>query len=227
MTSSILLRVNNLHKNFNHREVLNDLSFELSAGERWVVQGASGSGKSTLLHLITGLDTPDSGNITFLGKELTKLNPSQLALMRNYSIGIVFQFHFLLPGLSALENILLPVRIGKKISSKEGIKRATAYAEELGVAHLLQQYPHQLSGGEQQRINIIRAIIHHPSLLLCDEPTGNLDEENSQKVTELLNNLAKQLNSALIFITHDNQLANKFEQRFCLRHGRLERVNQF
>lgn len=215
-----LVQVENVVKTFGEQNALNGLTLNFDQANHYAILGASGSGKSTLLYLIGGLDQPTSGRILVGGKELHKMNDSELANYRNEYVGFVFQFHFLLPSTTCLKNILLPAEIGgHKLGPVK--KRAEKLAEYLGVGHCLEKNPYQLSGGEQQRINIVRALSLKPKLLLCDEPTGNLDSENSKKVTQLLIKLAGEFGSTLLVVTHDLNVAKNFENKFVLRDGQL------
>ncbi len=215
-----LVEVKEVKKVFGDFIALNGLSLSLEEGEQYAILGASGSGKSTLLYLIGGLDKSDGGSLTVDGNHLNKLSDEKLARYRNEYVGFVFQFHFLLPSMNCLKNILLPAEIGgHKIKAVK--KRALEIASHLGVTHCLNKYPFQLSGGEQQRINIIRALSLKPKLLLCDEPTGNLDSVNSNKVTDLLKDLAKEFKSTLAVVTHDSLVADAFENQFVIRDGEL------
>ncbi len=216
------LRLSGIEKEYGTTKVLRGIDLTVAQGERVAIRGASGSGKSTLLYLLGGLERPARGLVEVKGKNLNQLTDEQLADYRNQMVGFVFQFHFLLPSLSAWGNILLPARIGgHKVSEVEA--RAKALAQRLGVAHCLEKWPHQLSGGEQQRINIIRALSLNPPLLLCDEPTGNLDSLNSGKVTELLLELAREQKSTLIVVTHDDKVASAFERKIVIEDGQILR----
>lgn len=215
-----LIQVRNLKKTFSNVDVLKGLELSFEEGAHYVIRGASGSGKSTLLYLLGGLDRPTEGIVEFQGVDLSKFDDDKLAKFRNQNVGFVFQFHFLLPNLSCLDNILLPSRIGGLKESK--IKdNSLKLAEYLGVSHCLSKFPFELSGGEQQRINIIRALSLGPKLLLCDEPTGNLDSENSKKVTGLLKTLAKEFNSTMIVVTHDDSVASQFQNILHMKDGLL------
>lgn len=215
-----LIQVCNLRKTFSNVDVLKGIDLSFAEGSHYVIRGASGSGKSTLLYLIGGLDRPTEGRVEFQGVDLSKFDDDKLAKFRNQNVGFVFQFHFLLPNLSCLDNILLPSRIGGKKEAK--IKEnSLKLAEYLGVTHCLTKFPFELSGGEQQRINIIRALSLGPKLLLCDEPTGNLDSENSKKVTGLLKTLAKEFNSTMIVVTHDDSVASQFQNILHMKDGLL------
>jgi lipoprotein-releasing system ATP-binding protein len=178
-----------VEKSFAQTKVLRGLNFTINERELVAIRGASGSGKSTLLYLLGGLDKPSSGKVIIDGKNLSVMSDEDLAMFRNRTVGFVFQFHFLLPSMTCRENILLPGRIGNHDLIKVA-KDTEKLAEILGVGHCLIKYPYEISGGEQQRINIIRALSLRPKILLCDEPTGNLDSKNSEKVATLLKNLA-------------------------------------
>lgn len=214
------IKVENIHKSFAQTSVLNGISFEIERGEQLALQGMSGSGKSTLLYILGGLDQSDTGNVEIDSIKINTLNDDNLAVFRNSSVGFVFQFHFLLPSMNCLDNMLLPAKIGGK-SVKEVKARVLEFTKLLGVEHCLKKYPFEISGGEQQRVNIIRAISLSPKILLCDEPTGNLDSKNSDKVIALLRDVASQLNSTLIVVTHDVAVAERFERKITIEDGRI------
>lgn len=214
------LHVENLHKKYGKQTVLNGINFQLRKGDQCVIQGASGSGKSTLLYLIGGLENCEGGDVIIDGEKLFTLSDEKLAQFRNSTIGFVFQFHFLLPSMNCLENIFLPAKIGGKYSSAVK-ERALTLAQILGVEQILFKFPYQISGGEQQRINIIRALSLRPKLLLCDEPTGNLDSKNSELVTQLLSKLAKEFEATLVLVTHDQQVAAHFPRKIHMQDGQL------
>lgn len=217
-----MIKLQNLEKSFGSTPVLRGISLEIARGERLAIRGASGSGKSTLLYLMGGLERPEKGVVEVNGMNLATLSDEALANFRNSSVGFVFQFHFLLPSLTAWGNILLPARIGgHDVAAVE--LRARALAKRLGVEKLLEKWPHQLSGGEQQRINILRALSLNPPLLLCDEPTGNLDSKNSDIVTQLLQELVRESNSTLIVVTHDDKVASSFERKIVIEDGQIIR----
>ena len=210
--------VKDVKKTFAKAHALNGVNVTFEAGEQYVIKGSSGSGKSTLLYLIGGLDRASSGEISVGGKNLFNLGDEALALYRNNFVGFIFQFHFLLPSMDCMDNILLPAKIGGKDSSKAK-ELALKLADHLKVTHCLKKYPYELSGGEQQRINIIRALSLRPKLLLCDEPTGNLDSENSLIVTTLLKTLAKEFDATLIVVTHDENVAEHFDAKLVMSDG--------
>jgi lipoprotein-releasing system ATP-binding protein len=201
-------------------EVLNDLNFDLSAGETIAIVGASGIGKSTMLHIIGALDRPDSGNLFFKGEDVFLYDNLKLARFRNESVGFVFQFHHLLPEFSALENAMMPALIqGRKKSA------AALAAEEIlvrvGLKDRLNYRVGKLSGGEQQRVALARALALKPSLLLADEPTGNLDKNNSEHIHALLLELNRELSMTLIVVTHNMELAACMSRRVTIVDGKL------
>ena len=215
-----LVEMRSVVKSYNKARALDGLTLNLEECGQYAIQGPSGSGKSTLLYLMGGLDRPSSGSITVDGKNLAALGDEELAGYRNRFVGFVFQFHFLLPSMNCLKNILLPAKIAAEETSRLK-KSITSFAAHLGVKHCLKKYPFELSGGEQQRINIIRALVLRPKLLLCDEPTGNLDSENSARVIGLLRDLAGEFAATLVVVTHDLQIARQFKQRVVMRDGRI------
>lgn len=216
MTSIVVAK--NVVKKYGRVAALAGVNLVLEEGKQYVIQGASGSGKSTFLHLMAGLDRPSSGELIVCGQNLSQMNDKQLAAYRNKTVGLVFQFHFLLSSMNCLENIMLPSKIGGEnyAAVKE---RVLIFAHALGVEQCLNKYPFELSGGEQQRINIIRAISLSPRLILCDEPTGNLDSNNSQLVVSLLKELARKDKSTLVIVTHDRSVASCFENRLQMKDG--------
>lgn len=217
---SQILECQQLTKEYGHFKALNGVSLQFEKGGHYAIQGASGSGKSTLLYLLGGLDRPSSGSITYAGKKLEGLSDTALANYRNKVVGFVFQFHFLLPSMTCADNIRLPARLAGKLA-RDLEDRMKALAERLGVGSCLAKYPYQLSGGEQQRINLIRAVLMRPGLLLCDEPTGNLDSANTKLVTELLHELSRESGSTLIVVTHDLSVAQAFQNQIFLKDGKV------
>jgi len=199
-------------------DVLHDLTLQIQAGESVGIIGSSGSGKSTLLHLLGGLDEPSSGNITLMGQEIAKLSQAKLGQLRNQYLGFVYQFHHLLAEFTALENVMMPLLIGKT-PRKEAEARATAMLEKVGLAQRIQHRPAELSGGERQRAAIARALVNHPKCLLADEPTGNLDRKNARLVLDLMLELQAELGTALIVVTHDDELAQRFNRVLTVQDG--------
>jgi lipoprotein-releasing system ATP-binding protein len=200
--------------------ILNKINLCLFQGENIAITGVSGSGKSTLLHLMAGLDIPSKGSVEIDNKNLATLNQSQLAVMRNVLIGFVYQAHHLLPDFTALENILMPLII-KGGSYEQGRNQALKILKTLGLTKRAEHYPHQLSGGEKQRVAIGRALITEPKLILADEPTGNLDHKNAKLVFEMFLELADELKSSIVLVTHDLALARKMKKIYHLNEGTI------
>ena len=199
-------------------EVLSGVSLKVEPGEITAVVGPSGCGKSTLLYLLGLLDRPDQGNIFLRGKEVSDCDDKTRTTLRNQEIGFIFQFHFLIKELSALENVALPLRKAGD-SIPESRKKALASLTKLGLGDKSHRFANKLSGGEQQRVAIARAIVNSPSIVLADEPTGNLDSENSNKVFNLLSNLATDENLSILLVTHNNELAMKCNRVIEMRDG--------
>jgi ABC-type lipoprotein export system ATPase subunit len=216
----MFIEVDNLKKSYGQTEVLRGLNFGIEKSQEVAIVGQSGSGKSTLLYTIGALETIGSGSIKIDGQDITKLNDEELAIFRNNKVGFVFQFHFLLPSMTCIDNTLLPAKIGGH-KTKLVKERVLKFAKILKVEHCLKKFPFELSGGEQQRINIIRAISLSPSLLLCDEPTGNLDSENSAIVIDLLRTVADEIDSTLVMVTHDNKISDSFQRKITIEDGQI------
>ena len=221
------LKVSDIYKNFGDEarpiEVLRGVSFEMAQGESLAITGPSGSGKSTLLHLIGTLDRPSSGQIEINGDDPFGLPESQLARFRNQGIGFVFQDHHLLPQYSVRENVLIPTMAFKN-HDEDADKRAQELLERVGLAHRLSHRPAELSGGERQRVAVARSLINSPNLLLCDEPTGNLDRDTAEEISSLLFELHQAEQNILIVVTHSLELASRFGRRFELEAGRCAEV---
>ncbi|PCC98737.1 ABC transporter ATP-binding protein [Halopseudomonas pelagia] len=198
--------------------VLNNASLTIPPGETLAITGPSGSGKTSLLLLLSGLERPDQGEILVGSRRLGDMDSNALADWRSEHLGIIFQSFHLLPGLSALGNVSLPLEIAGQAHARE---RSTAMLEAVGLSHRLQHYPTQLSGGEQQRVAIARALVHQPSLLLGDEPTGNLDHKTGEKILTLLFDLHKESKSTLVLVTHDERVAERCQHRVRMDAGRL------
>lgn len=218
------LVVDHVHKQYPTRgeplTVLRDVSFSLAAGESLAVLGPSGSGKSTLLYLVGTLDRPTSGRIELEGENLAELDEPRLADLRNRKIGFVFQDHHLLPQCSVIENVLLPT-IASGPATAESIDRARMLLERVGLSQRLEHRPAELSGGERQRAAIARALIRRPTLILADEPTGNLDRANAEGVGRLLIEMQRVENAMLIVVTHSPELGGAFERRGRIEDGTL------
>jgi len=219
------LKVSSICKSYrditSNLEVLKNINFSVAEGEFLAIQGPSGAGKSTLLHILGGLDNPTSGKVYFEGTSLYGLDENALAGFRNRKVGFVFQFFHLLPELNALENVLLPSILKSWWERKKNLGQATALLERLGLAQRLTHRPLALSGGEQQRVAIARALINKPRLLLCDEPTGNLDSENGKNILRLLIDLNRNEKITIIMVTHDREIASGAGRTIHLKDGAI------
>ena len=205
----------------NQVHVLNDVSLHLYAERVYSIMGPSGCGKSTLLYLLGLLDRPDSGSLFIAGQEVSALNDTELAIFRNREIGFVFQFHFLLKEFSASENVQIPMRRAGVLNKHEMEDRAAYLLELVGLGDKLHRPADHLSGGEQQRVAIARALANEPRLLLADEPTGNLDTQNSQRIFDVLQSIARETGLALLIVTHNTQIAQASDHIFTMQDGRI------
>ncbi|HTX20865.1 MAG TPA: ABC transporter ATP-binding protein [Candidatus Aquilonibacter sp.] len=201
-------------------EVLCDVNLDVARGEFLVLRGASGAGKSTLLHLIGGLDSPNAGEIIFDGRDLAKFSESELTYFRNRRVGFIFQAYHLLPELTALENICLPARVART-SAAQVEKRGRELLARVGLAERAEHKPFELSGGEQQRVAVARALINEPELLLADEPTGNLDSRTGGEIIELLKTLSVERQTTLVIATHDAKIGAQARRVIELADGRI------
>ena len=201
--------------------VLNGVSLRVDAGVLLAVTGPSGAGKSTLLHLLAGLDAPTAGEVWWDGQPISRMNDTQRAAFRNQTIGIVFQFYHLLPELTALENVMLPGIIQHRQPRGQLRDRAMGCLQQVGLGKRWTHKPGQLSGGELQRAAIARALINEPTILFCDEPTGNLDSTTGAEVADLLMRLHQERRMSVVLVTHEHELAARAEQRIFLRDGRI------
>ncbi len=222
--SEPLLRAQGIRKVFvspaREVEVLKGVDLTVRRGESVCILGVSGTGKSTLLHILGTLDNPTAGTVRYGDEDVFSLPQKELAVFRNRTIGFVFQFHYLLPEFTALENVMMPALIARTPAAKAK-KRAEALLERVGVAHRLTHKPGELSGGEQQRVAIARALMMSPALLLADEPTGNLDPETARTVHELILSLNEKENLTLIVVSHNPELADFMDSAYRLSHGIL------
>lgn len=201
--------------------ILHALDIEIHAGEAVAIVGPSGSGKSTLLGILAGLDTPTEGTVELLHHPMSSLDEDSRARLRAGQVGFVFQSFQLLPGLTALENVMLPLEL---TGEPDAAKRARAMLAKVGLQHREGHQPLQLSGGEQQRVALARAFVSEPALLFADEPTGNLDSETGEKVIELMFSLTRQQGSAVVLVTHDSHLAERCDRTLLMGNGRLEAI---
>ena len=222
MSNSVLLQCDNLCKRYQEgkvqTDVLHNVSFSIAAGETMAIVGSSGSGKSTLLHLLGGLDTPTSGDVIFNGQAMSSLSAAAKAELRNRELGFIYQFHHLLPDFTALENVAMPLLIGKH---QQPEARALEMLRAVGLDHRSSHRPSELSGGERQRVAIARALVNNPRLVLADEPTGNLDARNADSIFELLGELNRTQGTAFLVVTHDLQLAKRMQRQLEMRDGHL------
>lgn len=201
--------------------VLENLNFKVAHGQSVSIVGASGSGKSTLLHILGGLDKPTGGSIQLMGKDLSTLSQNSIGKLRNQYLGFVYQFHHLLPDFTALENVMMPLLIGHK-SKAEAEQQALIMLEKVGLQQRVMHRPGELSGGERQRAAIARALVTHPACLLADEPTGNLDRRNAQNVLDMMLDLQSEMNASLVVVTHDDELASRFDEVLTVYDGSLK-----
>lgn len=204
--------------------ILNQLEMQVAPGELLAITGASGSGKSTLLNLIGGLDHADSGSVSVCGENIEELNENQRAVLRNRHLGFVYQFHHLLPEFSALENVALPRMLaGEKLKSAK--EAAIVLLDSVGLADRADHRPSQLSGGERQRVAIARSLVTNPACVLMDEPTGNLDHGNAERVMDLITEMNQKTGTAIILVTHDASIANRMQRTLSLVDGQLRGVS--
>ncbi|MCW6541329.1 lipoprotein-releasing ABC transporter ATP-binding protein LolD [Yersinia ruckeri] len=225
MSNQLLLQCENLCKRYQegqlHTDVLRNVTFTIQPGEMMAIVGSSGSGKSTLLHLLGGLDSPTSGDVIYQGRSLSQLSSAAKAELRNRELGFIYQFHHLLPDFTALENVAMPLLIGGS-KPAEAQDQARAMLLAVGLEPRSQHRPSELSGGERQRVAIARSLVNNPSLVLADEPTGNLDQRNADSIFNLLGELNVRQGTAFLVVTHDLQLAKRMNRQLEMRDGQLQ-----
>jgi lipoprotein-releasing system ATP-binding protein len=215
-----MITARNIQKQFSGLEILRGVDLEIREGEVVSIVGSSGAGKTTLLTILGTLDRPDSGTVNIGGEDVFSLNDKKLAAFRNQNIGFVFQFHQLLPEFTAIENVCIPALIGKK-SKKESELRAAELLELLNLGSRMQHKPSELSGGEQQRVAVARALINRPKVIFADEPSGNLDSKNAEELHKLFFNLRDNFKQTFVIVTHNAELARMADRTLSMRDGRI------
>lgn len=214
-----MLSARGITKSYGSLQVLKGIDLEIREGEIISVTGESGAGKSTLLHVISSLDTPDNGSVSISGREISKLNRKEMAAFRNNEIGFIFQFHNLLPEFSALENVCIPGMLGNRKWS-DVKEKAQKHLEYLGLGSRLEHKPSELSGGEQQRVAVARALVNDPKIVFADEPSGNLDSKNAEELHKLFFELREQFGQTFVIVTHNRELAKMADRRVEMRDGK-------
>ena len=215
-----MLQANAIKKSYGKLQILKGVDFEVDKGEIVTILGASGAGKSTLLHIIGSLDKPDSGQVILNGVNISRLSAKKLSAFRNQHIGFIFQFHHLLPEFTSLENVCIPAFIAKK-AKKEAESRARELLDMLGLLHRADHKPSELSGGEQQRVAVARALINNPAIILADEPSGNLDSENAASLHKLFIELRNKFSQTFIIVTHNEDLAEMADRKVIMKDGQI------
>jgi len=217
----LMLQALNIYKNYGKLPILKGVNLKVNKGEIVSIVGASGAGKSTLLHIIGTLDKPTEGKVVINEVDITSLNSKQLSNFRNINLGFIFQFHHLLPEFTALENVCIPAFIAKK-SKADAEKRALYLLDILGLKDRAKHKPNTLSGGEQQRVAVARALVNNPLLILADEPSGNLDSNTAKELHQLFFDLRKQFNQTFIIVTHNNELADMADRKITMLDGLIQ-----
>ncbi|WP_024851060.1 lipoprotein-releasing ABC transporter ATP-binding protein LolD [Hydrogenovibrio kuenenii] len=220
--SKLILEAQDLHKTYKDGKlktpVINGVDFQLYPDETVAIIGSSGSGKSTLLHLLGGLDTPTQGRVSLMGQDFSGLSTVKRGNLRNLHMGFIYQFHFLLPELTAIENVMLPLRVRRE-APKVAEKHAAELLDRVGLSHRSHHKPSELSGGERQRVAIARALITKPACVLADEPTGNLDEGSANQVFDLMLELNREMHTSIVMVTHDLRLASRMDRQMHISDG--------
>jgi len=215
-----MIKITNIEKSYGYLKVLKGIDLTIQEGDVIAICGASGAGKSTLLHIIGTLDKPDRGELFFDSISVSSLNDRELSLFRNQNIGFVFQFHYLLPEFTAVENVALPAMIAGE-TKKNAIKKAQEMLQIMQLSDRFLHKPAQMSGGEQQRVAVARALINNPKVVLADEPSGNLDTENARNLHQLFFNLRDKLNKTFVIVTHNEELAKLSDKKIVIRDGKM------
>ncbi|MCB1167964.1 MAG: ABC transporter ATP-binding protein [Leptospiraceae bacterium] len=225
MSSEAAIEIEQMSKSYRGEgeivHVIRSLDLTVAPGEIVSVEGASGVGKSTLLHIVGSIDTPVSGKVRIYGQEITSMSERQKENFRAEHVGLIFQHHYLLPDFTVLENVIMPLWIQRRNVARSA-ESAVAMLKNVGLSHRLHHYPSQISGGEMARAGVARALVGGKKLILADEPTGNLDRDNSEKLADLLWNLQSELGFTMLIVTHDRDLARRVPRRFRLKEGHLE-----
>lgn len=227
MNSETIISCQNIYKRFTEGkldvEVLKGITLDIHAGEKIAIVGSSGSGKSTLLHILGGLDLATEGKVQILNKDIAELSDTERGILRNQSLGFIYQFHHLLPEFTALENIAMPLLI-RGLAVAEASSMAQEILTKVGLGKRTKHKPGQLSGGERQRAAIARALVSKPQAVLADEPTGNLDHKTAQQIFELMQELNQEMKTAFVIVTHDMQLAEKMDKIYTLIDGQMKKA---
>ena len=218
ITFAAMLHASGIYKSYGDLMILKGVDFQVSKGEIVSIVGASGAGKSTLLHIIGTLDKADRGQVLINGTDVNRLSTRQLSAFRNQHIGFIFQFHHLLPEFTALENVCIPAFI-RQTDKRTAEKKAMELLQLLGVDHRSHHKPNEMSGGEQQRVSVARALINNPSIVLADEPSGNLDSENANALHRLFMDLRRELDQTFVIVTHNEELARISDRKVTMKDG--------
>jgi len=216
----VMINCTNICKSYGQLQVLKDVSLQINKGELVCIVGPSGAGKSTLLHIMGTLDIPDSGIVKINGQTISELKDNELSAFRNQHIGFVFQFHHLLPEFTAIENVCIPAFIAKK-DGIESRRRAASLLDFFGIKNRMHHKPNELSGGEQQRVSVARALMNRPLVIFADEPTGNLDTERSEELHQLFFELKNEFNQTFVIVTHNDHLADNADRKLIMKDGRI------